>query len=100
MNRQGVDGEAWDLNVTPKYREITVLLWNIKGAGSNDFVLHLKSLIHIHNPEIVILLETKGGEDRANQVMKQMGFTGYTIIPSPVGRKKGTFGFFGETMCN
>lgn len=36
----------------------------------------------------MILLETKAKEDRARQVMKQIGFWGYKVIP-PVCRKEG-----------
>lgn len=67
---------------------MTVLLWNIQGVGTNEFVPHLKTLLHIHNPDIVILLETKAGEDKARQDMKQLGFCGYKVAPL-VGRKGG-----------
>ena len=96
VNRRGADGEFWDLNTTAKYKEITMLLWNIRGAGSNEFVPHLKSLLHMHNPGIVILLETKAGEDRANQVMKHMVFVGIKLFLGSEEREK--FGCFGEIM--
>lgn len=64
------------------------MIWNIRGVGSNDFVPHLISSHHMYKMDIIILLQTKAGEDRANQVTKHIGFHDYKVVP-PMGRKGG-----------
>lgn len=63
MIPQEMPNRGLDLNTFPRYREITVLMWNIRDVGSNDFIPHHWSLVQIHNSGIVVLLETKVGEE-------------------------------------
>lgn len=70
-----------DLNHFPKFRDMITLIWNIRGARSNDFVPHLISLHQIYNPDIIIIIETKAVEDRVIQVTKHIGFHDCKVVP-------------------
>ena len=42
---------------------MNVIIWNCKGALKPTFQGHVRELIRIHNPAILVLMETKvGGE--------------------------------------
>lgn len=34
-------------------------MWNCRGAGSSRFFRHLKFLLHVNKPSVLILVETK-----------------------------------------
>lgn len=37
--------------------------WNIRGAGRKGFLAHLKHLLSFHDPDIVVLMESRVNSD-------------------------------------
>lgn len=59
-----------------------LLCWNCRGAGELKFMRAIKDLIKLHEPSIVVLLEPKISGGDADQVIKEIGFSGqYHIDP-------------------
>ncbi|KAK9291995.1 hypothetical protein L1049_019947 [Liquidambar formosana] len=52
-----------------------ILVWNCRGAGSKRFLRNIKELVKVHNPWIVVIMETKLGNDRAQAVVKNLKFS-------------------------
>lgn len=48
----------------------TILTWNYKGASSRAFQRHLRDLLQVHKPDIVILLETRCASDVVKEIFK------------------------------
>lgn len=59
---------------------ISLMIWNVQGAGSNSFAASLKELVQIHKPEVLALLETHMGGDRARQIASILKFSGHTRV--------------------
>ncbi|KAL8138369.1 hypothetical protein V2J09_004370 [Rumex salicifolius] len=55
---------------------INIITWNIQGAGSRDFMITLTEIIRIHNPAIVVLVETQLSGSLADKVCGRIGFDG------------------------
>lgn len=64
-----------------------ILMWNVRGANSNEFLSHACKVLHTHKPTIFILVETKNDEARANSVSHILGFYNYKVV-SPIGEKR------------
>ncbi|XP_015935726.1 uncharacterized protein LOC107461695 [Arachis duranensis] len=56
-----------------------ILTWNYRGAASVAFGRSLKELVRIHNPNLVVLLETRCSGDNAKNVISKLGFPFYHI---------------------
>lgn len=56
------------------------MVWNARGAGSKEFVQDFKSLVKIHKPNLVGLVETRVGRDRANKIVRRLGFSNWRIF--------------------
>lgn len=65
----------------------TILAWNYRGLGSKYAMRHLFMLIRNHNPDILLLFETRVASDQAQVILdnshfndfcaaKAMGFVG------------------------
>lgn len=50
------------------------LLWNCRGTGSNDFLLHLRDLTNQYKLDLVILTETRLTKDRESLVILSFGY--------------------------
>lgn len=61
-----------------------VLLWNCRGAGSADFLRHMKDLVRSQKPSIMVVVEPKISGTRAQRVIRQLGFSNFHIS-DPIG---------------
>lgn len=48
----------------------SIIMWNAPGAGSTQFIYHLKLLLTIYYPQISIIVEAKVANEKANRVLK------------------------------
>ena len=55
---------------------LSLLVWNVQGAGSRDFRPTLKELLRNYKPTILALLETRISGERANEACNNIGFDG------------------------
>lgn len=51
-----------------------VLLWNIRGVGSEDSLLNLKDMIKVHKPVVIGLLEPKQSARKIEEFSRKIGF--------------------------
>ncbi|KAL2897416.1 Signal recognition particle 54 kDa protein [Bienertia sinuspersici] len=65
-------------NLNPSQMPITLMLWNVQGAGSRAFLADLKELIRVHKPVVIALVE--GGGDQAQFIADQINFSGQTRV--------------------
>lgn len=56
-----------------------MLAWNCRGACSRAFHRHLRDLLQVQKPDILILLETRCGSDVVHEIFKYSGFTAFII---------------------
>ncbi|XP_010675063.1 uncharacterized protein LOC104891112 [Beta vulgaris subsp. vulgaris] len=59
---------------------ISIMIWNVQGAGSNSFAASLKELVRLHRPEVLALVETHMGGDRAQQIASILKYSGHTRV--------------------
>jgi len=55
---------------------IRTLVWNVRGAGSKEFLNTLKEHMRMHKPQILALLKTHISGLRADEVCNKIGFRG------------------------
>jgi len=55
---------------------VTLLVWNVRGAGSSVFLNHMIEYIRLHKPSIIALLETHISGTRADEVCRKLGLQG------------------------
>lgn len=60
---------------------MNIVSWNVRGTGRKDFSSQLKLLLHFHNPDIVILMETRINIKKALS-LGSFNFLNFEIIPS------------------
>ncbi|KAL8158694.1 hypothetical protein V2J09_000231 [Rumex salicifolius] len=53
---------------------INIITWNVQRAGSREFMIMLKELIRLHNPAILVLVETRLSGRQADKVCAFIGF--------------------------
>ncbi|KAJ8423595.1 hypothetical protein Cgig2_030661 [Carnegiea gigantea] len=53
-----------------------LLIWNICGAGSNNFLNSIKEHIQMHKPQIITLLETLVNGPTADEICRKIGYQG------------------------
>lgn len=53
----------------------TTLTWNCRGASSRAFLRHLRDLLTVHKPDILILLETRCVTDVVQEIFKFSALT-------------------------
>ncbi|KAL8158669.1 hypothetical protein V2J09_000206 [Rumex salicifolius] len=54
--------------------DIKIISWNTQGAGNRVFLNNLKDMIRSHDPDILILLDTKISGTQATKVCECIGF--------------------------
>ena len=55
---------------------MNVIIWNYKGALKPTFLGYVRELIRIHNPTILVLMETKVGGEQAKEITDRLPFDG------------------------
>lgn len=53
---------------------IKFLVWNCQGIGNKNTLSVCKELIRVNEPHILVLLEPKIADDKANKICSQLGF--------------------------
>lgn len=56
--------------------DMKIMLWNVRGAGNENFKHNFRELVKCHKPTIAILTETRVSEWRALEVMESLSFNG------------------------
>lgn len=55
---------------------MNILVWNCRGASKPSFLKHISELVRIHNPAILIVMETRIGGEKAKEIIDRMPFDG------------------------
>ncbi|XP_056690122.1 uncharacterized protein [Spinacia oleracea] len=58
-----------------------ICLWNVRGACRKDFFPAVWSIIEEQHPHVFVLFETQSDDYRAKEVMFQLKFNDYRVIP-------------------
>ncbi|XP_056697424.1 uncharacterized protein [Spinacia oleracea] len=61
--------------------KMKICLWNVRGACRKDFLPAAWSIIEEQHPHVFVLFETKSDDYRAKEVMFQLKFNDYRVIP-------------------
>ncbi|KAL2899016.1 Dynein heavy chain 14 axonemal [Bienertia sinuspersici] len=54
-------------NLTPNLTPISMMVWNVQGAGSKAFMAALKEFLRVHKPVVLCLVETHMGGEIADR---------------------------------
>ncbi|KAL8129303.1 hypothetical protein V2J09_018458 [Rumex salicifolius] len=57
-------------------QNINIITWNAQGAGRKEFFITLKEIVRIHDPTILVLVETRISGSQADKVCQGIGFDG------------------------
>ncbi|XP_050241299.1 uncharacterized protein LOC126690218 [Quercus robur] len=55
---------------------MNIIIWNCRGALKPSFQKHVSELVRIHNPVMMVILETRVGGDRAKGIIDRLPFDG------------------------
>ncbi|KAJ8420148.1 LOW QUALITY PROTEIN: hypothetical protein Cgig2_017690 [Carnegiea gigantea] len=78
------------INQNNSVNNFTILVWNVQGAGGDNFFILLRRSL-----DIVALVKTRISGDRAEQVCRKIGFNNHHRRPKA---SKEEFGFAGTMM--
>lgn len=56
---------------------MSVLLWNIRGAGSEASLLYLQEMIRLHKPDLIGILEPKQNSSKIEDFSRKIGYEGW-----------------------
>lgn len=59
---------------------MNIFSWNVRGAGSTDFRRVFRDMKNSHNPDLVILNETRLSRDKASSVISNLGYEGFIKV--------------------
>ncbi|KAH7853129.1 hypothetical protein Vadar_033650 [Vaccinium darrowii] len=74
----------------PIHFSMICLIWNCKGACNNVFKRNMSELIFTHNPDVLVLVETKVPLSTLNDFFSKKGFT-TNSFSDPVGCSGGVW---------
>ncbi|KAL8159829.1 hypothetical protein V2J09_001366 [Rumex salicifolius] len=78
---------------------INIITWNVQRAGSREFMITLKELIRIHNPAILVLVETRLSGRQMDKIYDTLGFDGVARAEA-VGFRGGIWVLWRKAMVN
>ena len=55
---------------------MNIIAWNCRGALKPSFQDYIRDLVQIHNPVIMVVMETKVGGVRAKEIIDRLPFDG------------------------
>ena len=55
---------------------MNIIVWNCRGASKPSFQKHVGELVRMHNPAMLVILETRVGGDRAKGIIGRLPFAG------------------------
>ncbi|XP_075671161.1 uncharacterized protein LOC142640761 [Castanea sativa] len=53
---------------------MNIIIWNSRGTLKPNFQSHVHDLVNIHNPGIMVIMETKVGGDKAREIIGRLPF--------------------------
>lgn len=89
IDLRGTSEAEWEARDRLQYqpqvpRYMTTLSWNIRGLTRPSFKNNFLHLVSIHNPDVVILTETRVGMENSLDIMRKLPFDSHEIV-EPVG---------------
>ena len=63
---------------------MNVIVWNYRGALKPNFQRHVNELVRIHNPVILVVMETRVRGDKAKEIIDRLPFDG-AILAKTIG---------------
>ena len=73
------------------------IVWNSRGVLKPNFQKHARDLVGIHNPTIMVIMETRLGGERAREITDKLLFDG-AIITETIGRSGGLWLLWNSDM--
>ena len=73
------------------------IVWNSRGVLKPNFQKHVRDLVGIHNPAIMVIMETRLGGERAREITDRLPFDG-AIITETIGRTGGLWLLWNSDM--
>lgn len=67
-------------NLAPDTLPISCMIWSVQGAGSRSFVVALKELVSVNQPNVLTLVETHMGGEQALKIASILGYSGHTRV--------------------
>ena len=61
------------------------IIWNSRGVLKPNFQKHVRDLVGMHNPAIMVIMETRLGGERARDITDRLSFDG-AIHTETIGR--------------
>lgn len=55
---------------------IKIMIWNVQGAGSQNFLTMIRELVRVNKPTIMALVETHISGETATKICEKIGFSG------------------------
>ncbi|KAL8128557.1 hypothetical protein V2J09_017712 [Rumex salicifolius] len=65
-----------DEDTNMEHSDLKIITWNAQGAGSRDFLISLKELIRMHDPPVLVLVETRISGVHIDKICQRIGFDG------------------------
>ena len=56
-----------------------LLVWNCRGVGNRDFLVHVKMVIKNNNSDLIALLEMKSSSNKARSIFKSFLFSQFFV---------------------
>ena len=53
---------------------MNIVVWNCRGALKPNFQSHVRELVRCHNPDVLVVMETRIGGDRAKDISDRLPF--------------------------
>ena len=53
---------------------MNIVVWNCRGALKPNFQSHIRELVRCHNPDVLVVMETRIGGDRAKDISDRLPF--------------------------
>ena len=53
---------------------MNIIIWNCRGALKPSFHSHVRELVRVHDPAILVLMETKIGGNKAREISSRLPF--------------------------
>ena len=53
---------------------MNIVVWNCRGPLKPNFQSHVRELVRCHNPDVLVVMETRIGDDRAKDISDRLPF--------------------------
>ncbi|KAI8009782.1 hypothetical protein LOK49_LG06G01157 [Camellia lanceoleosa] len=76
-----------------------LFIWNCRGAGNARFRRNLRELVRLHQPDMMVLMETKVEISSMGMFFNNLGYTALTHV-DPIGRSGGIWLLWSPSQLN